>query len=146
MATNLDTAAVALQAKVKEFFGDTIEADLRFDTLKEELESHAREIDEDWEAFLEAAAELAQTVEQASTDLADEVEKANDAIADVDAALDQKKVAIESEVRDTEEKVGNLAAGVGELETALEKAVDLGAEQPCEQVAAQAKQTEEALD
>jgi chromosome segregation ATPase len=146
MATNLDTAAVALQAKVKEFFGDTIEADLRFDTLREQLEGHAREIDEDWEAFLETAAALAEAVQQASSDLADEVEKANDAVADVDAALDQKKVAIESEVRDTEEQVGNLAAGVAELETALEKAVDLGAEQPCEQLAEQAKQTEGALD
>lgn len=146
MATNLESAAVALQARVKEFFGETIEADLRFDALKEELENHAREIDEDWEAFLAAAKELAETVGQASSDLADEVGKANAAVSEVDDALDQKKAAVESELKDTDAQVDNLAAGVEELETALEKAIDLGAEQPCRQLAGQAKQTREALD
>jgi chromosome segregation ATPase len=146
MAANLESAAVALVERVKEFFGETIEADLRFDTLKEELETHAREVDEDWNAFLEAAKALAEAVGEAASGLADEVEKANDAIADVDAALDAKKATIESELKDTDEQVDNLAAGVTELENALDKAVELGAEQPCEQLAAQAKQTEEALE
>jgi chromosome segregation ATPase len=146
MATNLETAAVALQEKMKEFFGETIEADLRFDALREELDNHTREIDEDWDAFLAAAKALAEVVEQTSGGLADEVEKANDSLLELDAALDQKKAAMESELRDTDEKVDNLAAGVSELETALEKAVDLGAEQPCAQLAEQAKTTEAALD
>ena len=146
MATNLESAAVALQNRMKEFFGETIEAELRFDALKEELENHARALDEDWEAFLAAARQLAETVGEASSDLADQVEKANEAVTEVDGALDGKRVAVESELRDTDQQVDNLAAGVGELESALDKAVDLGAEEPCRQLADQARQTREALE
>jgi hypothetical protein len=143
VSDEFENAAAVLKKAMLEFGEQSDAADAHFDALAKKLDALEKQLEADWGGFATAVKELAEAAEARAESLAKDAGEAAEAIDGLETTLGERQKTIEEGTSELEKGADLLKQAAEAMEIALEKAVDEGAEDPCEKVG---KQADDALE